>query len=450
MGFGTGSGVPQPMPPSPCHPAAAITAARTRLEGVGIRHTVIAMPLLSLRRLLLACVVLTCCCVASPSRAAPATSTAPGFTIDADFPGGNIIVDKVDGNDVHLRPDLRDTSGTWFYWCFRVRGAAGRNLTFHFTRYDPVGVRGPAVSLDGGRTWKWLGRASATVKSFTYAFPPSVDEVRFGVGMTYTSEHLETFLKTLPKDAPLRQVELCKTRKGRSVPVLHVGKIDGEPRFRILITARHHACEMMASYAVEGIIAAALADDELGKWFRANVELAVVPFADRDGVEDGDQGKNRKPRDHNRDYDGESKHVETAALRAYVPMWAAGRLVAAFDLHCPALRGGSHEYIYQVGKEGPTGWDEQQKLGKLLEGLRKGSLPYKASNDMPFGKDWNTVANFKQGMSCARWAATIPGVRIAGTFEIPYANAGGAEVNADSARAFGRDLAAAMKAYLEQ
>jgi len=45
--------------------------------------------------------------------------------IDAGFPGGNIIVDGIEGDTVFLRPDLRDTQGDWFYWAFRVRGSAG-------------------------------------------------------------------------------------------------------------------------------------------------------------------------------------------------------------------------------------------------------------------------------------------------------------------------------------
>ena len=60
-------------------------------------------------------------------------------------------------NRVFLRQDLRDTEGFWFYWYFRVRGASGRTLTFHFTDGKPVGVRGPAISLDEGATWTWLG-----------------------------------------------------------------------------------------------------------------------------------------------------------------------------------------------------------------------------------------------------------------------------------------------------
>src|SRR5215213_4902724 len=77
--------------------------------------------------------------------------------IDADFPGGNIAVDAVEGDTVRIHPDLRDTEGNWFYWAFRVTGAQNRTLTFEFTQQQPVGVRGPAVSLDDGVNWSWLG-----------------------------------------------------------------------------------------------------------------------------------------------------------------------------------------------------------------------------------------------------------------------------------------------------
>ena len=206
----------------------------------------------------------------------------------------------------------------------------------------------------------------------------------------------------------------------------------------------------MASYAVEGMIQAVLADGETGRWLRENVEFLVVPFVDADGVEDGDQGKNRKPRDHNRDYDGESIYPETARLRELVPAWSQGKLVAAVDLHCPWIRGGVNELVYQVGREEPARWAEQQAFGKVLEAARVGPLPYKAGNDVPFGTSWNTAANYKQGMSSSRWAAALPGVRLATTFELPYANAEGVEVNADTARAFGRDVGNALKAYLEK
>ena len=74
------------------------------------------------------------------------------IVVDCDFPGGNIIMDAIEGDDVFLHQDLRDTQGHWFYWYFRVRGAAGRALNFAFTKGDVIGVLGPAVSMDCGRS----------------------------------------------------------------------------------------------------------------------------------------------------------------------------------------------------------------------------------------------------------------------------------------------------------
>ena len=120
---------------------------------------------------------------------------------------------------------------------------------------------------------------------------------------------------------------------------------------RVAFTCRHHSCESMASYVLEGVMAAVLADDSGGdgKWLRERVEFFVVPIVDLDGVEDGDQGKNRKPRDHNRDYAGESIYPQVKAIRETLPKWADGKLRVAIDLHCPAVRGTHNEWIYFVG-----------------------------------------------------------------------------------------------------
>ncbi len=83
---------------------------------------------------------------------------------------------------------------------------------------------------------------------------------------------------------------------------------------------------MMASWSLEGLMDEVLADTTDGRWLREHVEFLVVPFMDKDGVEDGDQGKNRRPHDHNRDYLGESIYPEVAAWRAFVPGWSEGRL----------------------------------------------------------------------------------------------------------------------------
>ncbi len=372
------------------------------------------------------------------------------MTVDANYPGGNIVVERMDGDTVHLSPDLRDTQGWWFYWNFRVRGAQGRTLTFRFSGNDPIGVRGPAVSTDKGRTWSWLGADAVEGASFKYAFPPDGDDVRFCFTVPYLEANLKEFLAGYANNANLRMDELCKTRQGRSVERIYAGRLDGYPRFRVLLTARHHACESMADFVLEGVLDTILADDEDGYWFRRNVEALAIPFMDKDGVEAGDQGKNRKPHDHNRDYIGPSIYPSVAALRTFVPNWSNGKLRAAFDLHCPYIRGEYNEVIYIPGHSDEHMWQEQRRFGRLLEEVQRGPLVYRVSDNLPFGKAWNTTGNFSAGRSCSRWAAGIEGVRLSAPFEIPYANAAGQPVTAESARAFGRSLARAMRAYLER
>ena len=371
------------------------------------------------------------------------------FIIDAVFPGGNIIVDRIEGDTVFLRPDLRDTSTWWFYWHFRVRGAAGRTLTFQFEGKNPIGTQGPAVSTDGGNTWSWLNPKAVKDASFDYAFDEQRREVRFCFSIPYLETNLHEFLRRHTNNPHLAAYQLCHTRKGRIAERLHVGKIEGDPKYRILLTARHHACEMIASYCLEGLLEAVLSDTELGQWFRDNVEILAIPFVDKDGVEAGDQGKNRKPHDHNRDYANKSIYPSVQAIRRLVPQWSRGQLDVVLDLHCPYISGKNNEVIYLVGSSDPAIWKQQQKFAAVLESVKTGPLPYSAQSSLPFGMDWNTAKNYGEHKSCSRWGAEQAGIRLATTIEIPYANVDATVMTVDNARAFGRDLALALRHYLE-
>lgn len=368
--------------------------------------------------------------------------------VDYDFPGGNIIVERIDGDDVYVRQDLRDTDRDWFYWYFRVRGAAGRTVRFHFTASNVIGTRGPGVSKDEGVTWRWLGCDAVDEQSFVYTFGNDA-EVWFSFGMPYVQSDMERFLTSYADSDDLVVETLCRTRKGREVEVLRVGRLDGEADLRVLIVARHHCCEMMPAYVLEGLLATILGKGDLGGWFRERIECMVVPFMDKDGVEDGDQGKNRRPRDHNRDYVGESVHVEPAAIREKVPDWSAGKLKAAIDLHCPYIRGDRHENIHLVGSESEACWQEQIRFSDILEDTHTGDLPFRTEDNLPYGVAWNTAENYATGKSFGRWAGELPGVRLATAIEIPYANVGELDTSQDLARAFGHDLAAALRVYLE-
>ncbi len=377
------------------------------------------------------------------------TARADELKIDAAFPGGNIIVDRIEGDAVFLRQDLRDTVGDWFYWAFRVRGAAGRTLRFTLAT-DKFTSRGPAVSTDRGETWTWMGGGTVKERTFTHAFSAGADDVRFSMGMPYTEASLRRFISRHAGNPAFAVETLCQTKNGRDVELLKFGRLVGAAKWRVFFTARHHACEMMANYELEGIVEAVLAADETGKWLRENVEFRAVPFMDKDGVEAGDQGKNRRPHDHNRDYLDEPIYASVAAVKKMLPAWSDGKLRIALDLHCPTLRGRANEVIHFVGGPEADFWERATRLSTIVEARSvDGPLVFQVSDNIPFGTAWNTAAN-GLSRSFATWARTIPGVRIATTIELPYAVTKGREVTADSARAFGRTLAAAIRQYLAE
>ncbi len=367
--------------------------------------------------------------------------------IDSNFPGGNIVVDKIKNDFIFLHQDFRDSSGWWFYWSFRVVGAAGQTLSFIFTDGEPIGVNGPAVSVDKGQSWKWKGIDEGGTQSFTYKFKADEDDIYFSFGIPYQQTNWTDFLKINEGNLLLRPGILCNSRHGRAVEYVNIG--NATARQHILLTSRHHCCEAIATYVLEGILSAVLANESgYSQWLANNTEILAIPFVDKDGVEEGDQGKNRTPRDHGRDYHGVSLYPETEAIRDIIPKWNAGKPLVVLDLHCPWIRGERNENIYFVGSQNQQVWEEQQHLGDILDGVNRGELPYNSADNLPFGTAWNTGGNFVNSTSINNWASELSGVKLSTSVEIPYSNAGGVEATPDNARDFGKYLAKALYIYL--
>lgn len=377
------------------------------------------------------------------------------LSIDCRFPGGNIKVHDIQGDTVFVSPDLRDTRHSWFYWAFRVRGAAGRTLTFRFISDHPVGNRGPAISDDGRMSWRWTDEPfdqdafRVTIRS---------DETYLALAPLYTQGEWERFLagcKALPA-AEARGFEsgfITKSRKGRQVEVLHAGALASAASRHVVVTARHHCCEMIADWVMEGIASSVLAgDDADAAWLRSNVSFTFVPFVDKDGVEDGDQGKGRAPHDHNRDYGDNNIFPETAAVRRLCDAIIArcGRIDVFMDLHCPWIRGGRNESVFQMGRQEKIHAEKQEAFGEVLAAsLIPGSLPYFRADNQPFATSGNSPSDYAEGLTSTTWAARRREVAFSTCFEIPYANAHDTTVTPDGARAFGRSIAVALARYLK-
>ena len=369
------------------------------------------------------------------------------FEIDSSFPGGNIHVERIENENVFLHQELRDTGRDWFYWCFRIRGAAGKTLRFNFTRSHAIGVRGPALSTDEGVTWKWLGEDCVDGNSFICAFPENADTARLSFAMPYQESRWRRFMEKAGEHPQVRKETLCVTRKGRETEYLVLECSGGEPKHRAALACRHHCCEMMASYVLEGFIEWFM-ESEHAEWMRKKTALFIAPFADKDGVEDGDQGKGRKPRDHGRDYLGTSIYPATDMIRRILPEWGGDILRLCLDLHCPHISGPHNECIYMVGASNKSDAAEQVQFSRIMESVSEGPLPFYANNYLPYGQAWNNGSNSAGGKGFSRWSRELPSVRLGGGIEAPYANADGAEVNQETARLFGADLGKGITEYL--
>jgi len=369
------------------------------------------------------------------------------YSVYSDYPGGNGLIEKISGDTLYMRADLRDTEGDWFYWNFGVKNAAGRTLTFVFTRNNRFTDQGVAFSTDQGMSWQWLNSNAFITRTFSYTFP-SNDEVRFSMSMPYTQKNWENFITPLLSHPLVTPDVLCTTRKGRKVEMLYINKGAKNIQYRVIFTARHHACEMMANYVMEGIIRSLLTAPSL-QWLRTRATFLFIPFVDKDGVEDGDQGKNRIPRDHNRDYSDSSIHVETAALRKFLPEWEKGKPLISFDLHCPYIYAAHDRDIYIVGSQIKENTMEQEKYHALINSIiKKDTVNYKIGY-LPFGILWNTGANNTRGRSFSLYSSEELKSVLAVSFEFPYGSFSGIPVSREYYRLVGKHIAFALQQYLK-
>lgn len=349
--------------------------------------------------------------------------------IDCDFPGGNILVEAIEGDTVRLRQDRRNSTDWWFYWCFRICGTAGRKVRFEFIDGDVFSACGPCYSRDF-EEWQWLGTNNVDSASFTHTFAEDEDVAWFSFCFPYTEKHLRQFLASCQE---IEVRELTRSEQNRPVELLHIPSQNA--RGAILLCARTHACETMGSYALEGFL-----NFWLSSSLRENFDLFAVPFLDKDGVENGDQGKLRAPHDHARDFTTQPLYASTAALMQLIASrddWFAG-----IDLHCPWIRAEQNETCFFIGAEQP--WQtEIEHFANILAETHQGELSFYATDVFPFGLEWN------QGRheTFARHLRTTTNTKLALTVEIPYARARGSTVTRANARAFGSDLARAFVQY---
>ena len=345
-------------------------------------------------------------------------------SITTNFTGGNIIIEGVEGNEIHVKCDLRTTFTDWFYWAFCVEGAQGKTLRFCFD-VDRIGYYGPAVSGDLS-SWRWLTPDGVEDHlSFTYAFNDGEDKVYFAHNMLY---HPDRFLR-FAESKKLCVKEFCVSEKGRSIPFTQFG--DGDKL--ILLTARHHACESTGNYILEGVLDY-LADADI-----TGYTVICVPFVDYDGVVDGDQGKNRAPYDHNRDYTDTPLYSAVRGLKTIVDN---NPVIFAVDFHSPWHYGGDHDFVFIV-QNNPEKVDLYQRFGKMLE-------EYRTDECLKYDRTKQTTWQHETYRQFAGYTDRNPACIAGFSLETTYFGEKDNIFNEKSALAFGRIFGQVMLDFIAQ
>ena len=345
--------------------------------------------------------------------------------IHCDFPGGNIVFDRIEDDIVYVERDIRDTEDDWFYWAFCVEGAAelaGKTLTFLFPSDARVGRFGAAVSHDL-ENWRWS--ESGEGDRFTYTFSPGEERVYFAHHMLYDTKRFSR----LCKKYGLTEEVFSNSVKGRPIPAVRFGSGDQW----ILLTARHHACESTGSYVLEGVLESLIPD------LPADCSVLAVPFVDYDGVLDGDQGKNRRPYDHNRDYTDAPIYE---VIRDLMDFGRSHDLKYTFDFHSPWHMGEQNDYVF-FSRSTEAMEPYTDRFGEIMKAeTSENELKYTGVWDVGPNEQWND----ENSPNSKNYFSKQPSVRLSVTMETPYfgVTEGTGKISQEAmpelGRAFGRSI----------
>jgi Zinc carboxypeptidase len=325
---------------------------------------------------------------------------------------------------------LRDSVGNRWYWHVRLQGHGP--VLVHLERPGLLGGYGPAISVDGGQSYEWAQSSYGERRCFTLRLEPARD-TRICATLPYGPSELRAFLGALGQAVVTGS--LCRSEGGRPVALLRVPAA-GRARHRLLLTARHHACETVGSWVLEGVLRAVLDQRAAGRGWATMCDVIAIPFVDIDGVVRGDQGKGRTPHDHNRDYWSSGRYASVHAIRRAKLLDELPTV--ALDFHTPGLIGPLEERPLLVASGDRH---DVEVVGDFAAEIGGGRA--EAPEVMVFDEAWNSTRT--EGQRCfAAWARSHPAVALATSVEYPNATVRGLPVSPSAARDFGRRIVAAL------
>lgn len=292
------------------------------------------------------------------------------LTVVSDFEGASVRNAEIDSaaRAISFMPGGDPERGWPCWWYFRVNGITpGETITLRL-RGSTATLAKPGASLEKplASSWampeqatfstdgvKWLHTEKGTKQDaeMTYAVKADATSLFVAWGPPYTPGMAAKLVREMSGKAPYAKAgELCKSREGRAVPVLHVqeGPLPKEQRFGVWVQARQHAWESGSSWVAQGFAEWVTGDSPDAAWLREHAEIHIIPIMDIDNAATGNGGKDAQPQDHNRDWSDKPHWNEVAAAqRSVAGLIKEGRMDVFLDLHNPAPGDPTFFYIVE-------------------------------------------------------------------------------------------------------
>lgn len=375
--------------------------------------------------------------------------------VRCDFESGNVCAVEVKRRDEqwHIRFAADPHGGTealWFY--FRVEWDEGDAFKLILTNAELcLGGRGnwrnahPVIrhlreDKQGFGEWRRCEGGIAQ-KLNDGRFEVSWDvhsptgSFEFAFCYPYTHRELEETLKACNNYWSCDVIGISS--KGR--PITRVSNSYEGASCGVYIIARQHSGETPGSFVLDGLLRSApqvVSPDEFTIW--------AVPFANLDGVVDGDYGKDPHPIDLNRSWFSPlPMRYEVAAIQADIERLAQRcRLIAAIDLHAPEALETKGAYFQLLN---PT-TAEADAARRFVEVLRE-HLPNELMHDELFcvahyPSRWDERGTFSRWV-WERFAIPAP------VLEVPYSKSREMLLQIDHYRHLGSSLLKGLKKYVD-
>ena len=223
--------------------------------------------------------------------------------VDDGFECGNIevVATGKDAADLKIRPD---SNGAWFQWFyFRVRGAAGRDLTLRIVNAAqsayPDGWNGyrACVSTDNA-TWRRT-ETSYAGGILEIRHRAVADELWFAFFAPYDLTRHRAFLDRATAHPGVTRRWIGGSVDGRDIDVLSLGL----GKNQVWLLGRQHSGETMASWWMEGAMERLLDPaDSVASRLKEIAQVHLVPLANIDGAARGNLRGNAAGVDLNRQW----------------------------------------------------------------------------------------------------------------------------------------------------